>query len=101
MHYTKPYSHKKEFLLNKRTFLVLTVLALAVMLMAACCPGDPATDRSRAGCHDGACRRASYGTRAPADRGRACLRPSRLRPPPPTPVRPSLPPLRDSAPWRT
>ena len=35
------YPYKKEYLLNKRTLLVLTVLALAVVLMAACAPATP------------------------------------------------------------
>ena len=34
----KQSTHEKESLLNKRTLLVLTVLALAVLLMAACAP---------------------------------------------------------------
>ncbi len=34
----KQYPHEKEYLLNKRTLLVLTVLALTVLLMAACAP---------------------------------------------------------------
>jgi cyclophilin family peptidyl-prolyl cis-trans isomerase len=38
----KHYTYEKETLLNNRTLLVLTVLALAVLLMAACAPATPA-----------------------------------------------------------